>query len=111
MRRGLLLLVLSVLAGLGLVGCGGSSSERHVSRTDYGSDWPLTVDEGTLGCWGPSAVTFTTGDGTTYALNGTALGWADEKGWSRDKQGEIWDPSKGDIGALIEDGLALCQSK
>jgi hypothetical protein len=110
MKTGLLLIMVVLFAAFGVIGCGGSSSQKHISRADYGSDWPLTVDSGTLDCWGPGAVTFTTEDGTTYALNGTALGWADENGWSRDKQGEIWNPNKGDIGALIDDGLALCGS-
>lgn len=41
----------------------------------FGSDWPFTVDSGTVACQGPlSAVTFTTPDGRTYALNGRAMG-------------------------------------
>jgi hypothetical protein len=110
MRTVLIFIVVVLLTTFGLVGCGGSSSQKHISRADYGSDWPFTVDSGTLGCWGPSAVTFVTEDGTTYALNGVALGWAEKNGWEINKEDEIWDPNKGDIGALIDDGLALCGS-
>jgi Protein of unknown function (DUF2511) len=87
-----------------------------VSRTDYGNDWPLTVESGTLRCDPPSAVTFTTENGTTYWINGTAASMADGNGWLDVEP--IWaddpDPTyegldlKINIGPLIDDGLTLC---
>ncbi|WP_419861751.1 DUF2511 domain-containing protein [Candidatus Palauibacter sp.] len=49
-----------------------SSSERTISRSDFGDEWPFTVESGLLRCSPPSVVTFTSG-GTTYAVNGTAM--------------------------------------
>ncbi|WP_420463116.1 DUF2511 domain-containing protein [Candidatus Palauibacter sp.] len=49
--------------------------ERMISRSDLGEEWPFTVDSGTVACPGPgSAVTFTTPNGQTYAVNGRAIG-------------------------------------
>ncbi|MDM2419343.1 DUF2511 domain-containing protein [Mycobacteroides abscessus] len=68
--------------------------------------WPLTVPEGVLRCRN-MAVTFTTLDGTTYAVNGTA----------RTKYPglePIWKPhpevsgARMDIGPLLNKGLTLC---
>jgi hypothetical protein len=106
-----------LVAVAGLTACGGStpsstaSNERGVGRADYGNDWPLTVDSGTLRCEAPGAVTFTS-DGTTYWVNGTAGNQAETRGWADIHA--IWadDPSdpglKIYIGTLIDDGLALC---
>jgi hypothetical protein len=114
------LVVIVLGSSLSLAACGGSGSgsgtaanERAVSRSDYGSRWPLTVDSGTLRCDQPGSVTFSSG-GTTYWVNGTAGGVATDNGW-QDIQ-SIWadDPSAGmdgikiGIGPLIDDGLALC---
>ena len=109
---------LVALAALNLSACGASPSgtapnERIVSREDYGSAWPLTVESGTLRCEGAGAVTFTSDDdGTTYWINGLAGGSAEDRGWEEVRA--IWadDPTtpglKIYIGSLIDDGLALC---
>ena len=86
---------------------GGGDDQGHVTRATFDGTWPLTVDSGTLRCEGAGAVTFTTEDGTTYAVNGLALGmhtypdidaiWADAP-----------DTPKVFIGDLIQAGLALC---
>jgi hypothetical protein len=107
------------LAACGEAGSSGNSdsqtasNERAISRTDYGDDWPLTVESGTLRCDEPGAVTFTSDDnGTTYWVNGTAGDMADSNGWQDIRP--IWadDPAnpglKISIGPLIDDGLALC---
>ena len=55
--------------------------ERRIMRTDYGSQWPFTVDEGVLSCVSLGrvantdlqAVYFRVGN-TTYAVNGAAKG-------------------------------------
>jgi hypothetical protein len=50
----------------------------YITRAEYGDDWPFTVAAGTLSCrpigggQGPLLVTFDTGDGIPYALNGPA---------------------------------------
>jgi hypothetical protein len=88
------------------------TSGLSVSREEFGGDWPLTVDEGTLNCEGAAevgAVTFTAPNGVTYAVNGLAIGqdrwpeidaiWADNP----DIPG-----TKKNIGPLIDRGLELC---
>ncbi|MEX2645451.1 MAG: DUF2511 domain-containing protein [Gaiellaceae bacterium] len=86
------------------------SNERHVTAVEFGTNWPLTVSEGTLRCSGPGAVTFESG-GTVYAVNGTAEGLdmgADiEPIWAYETDPLAGGPKK-NIGALIEAGLALC---
>jgi hypothetical protein len=78
-----------------------------VSRADYGTDWPLTVESGVLAC-DSDAATIEVG-GTTYALNGTARTF--RAGVDIDP---IWaanpdvDGLKIDIGPLIDDALKLC---
>jgi hypothetical protein len=110
---------IALLATLTVAGCGESSSdtsgasstEGHVSRADYGKDWPLTVESGTLHCEDPGAVTFTADNGTTYWVNGTAGNQAKTRGWADIRS--IWadDPAyaglKINIGPLIDDGLKL----
>jgi hypothetical protein len=84
-----------------------ASSPAEVSAADLGSDWPLTVDRGTLGCEGGGAVTFTTEVGTTYAVNGLALSstsYPDVEAIWADAPGGL----KKDITPLIQRGLALC---
>jgi Protein of unknown function (DUF2511) len=114
---------LGVLAGIAAVGCSDSSdgselgdNERAVQSAAYGSDWPLTVSGGVLRCEEPSLVTFTTDNGTTYAVNGSARGFSEDRGWVDDIS-PIWrdDPAfsglKISIGPLIDDGLALCEGQ
>jgi len=109
-------LLANALLAAALVACSGSggcppdvgvdATCEEIARADFGSDWPLTVAEGTLACEGAGAVTFTA-EGTTYAVNGLAAGmdrWADID--------PIWAPAPGglkkNIGPLIDRGLALC---
>ena len=82
-----------------------ASNERHISASDYGDRWPLTVEDGILRCEGARAVVFIAG-GRAYGVNGTALtmGYPEiDPIWA---VGE-YAPRK-DIGPLIGDGLALC---
>lgn len=81
--------------------------ELHVTGTAWtDGPWPLTVPEGFLRCRN-MAVTFTTPDGTTYAVNGTAR--AKYPGLE-----PIWKPhsevsgARMDIGPLLNKGLTLC---
>jgi hypothetical protein len=93
-----------------LTGCGGSESHGSVSKADMGSDWPLTVDSGTLHC-DALAVTFEAPDGTEYALNGVARDQTDlpdiEPIWAPDP--ESGGGLKKSIGPLIDRGLELCK--
>jgi hypothetical protein len=88
-------------------------SSRVASSKDYGASWPFTIRSGTLRCQGPGSVTIETDD-KTYAVNGVASGYAADKGWA--DVNDIWANGpdvagfgmKKDLGAVIEDGLALC---
>lgn len=99
-----------------LAGCSSESSSENasaqVSRSEMGDEWPLTVDAGELRCQGSGgvgAVTFTTADGKTYAVNGIA------KQNGVPAIDPIWakDPSipgtKKNIGPLLDRGRALCK--
>ncbi len=91
-----------------LAGCGAGGG-KSVSASDFGGDWPLLVDEGTLDCDG-GAVTFESEDGTTYAVNGTAMTVKPEL----PDIGEIWadDPDTSGLKKsmiLIDEGLEICQ--
>ena len=101
-----LILLVVVLAACGSCGEGGGGTGEEVSRADFGKDWPLTVESGTLKCEGGWAVTSTT-NGTTYAVNGLASGMNQcpeiDPIWADAPQG-----LKKDIGPLIDRGLELC---
>lgn len=73
-------LVVSCL--LMLVGCAMNEPAPKgtpVSRAAMGDKWPLTVEDGYIVCGSPG-ITFVHGD-TTYAINGTAMMHATERGW------------------------------
>ncbi|WP_308495316.1 DUF2511 domain-containing protein [Microbacterium jiangjiandongii] len=89
-------------------------SGRFLCDADFGADWPLTVPDGIVYCevgFGPPyPITFEAPDGTTYAVNGTAMDvtdlpkidqiWADNPGISG---------SKINIEPIISAGLGLCE--
>lgn len=86
-----------------------ASNEQKMSRADLGDDWPLTVESGIVRCEGAGEIYFDAANGTTYAVNGLALG--------RDtapKIDPIWanNPdikgTKINIGPIIDQGLELC---
>lgn len=84
----------------------------YVSRATYGDDWPFSVPSGTLSCYpsgnndGRLLVTFGTGDGIEYALNGQARSF----GFPELDETILptW-PDASMLGDLIEQGLALCE--
>jgi hypothetical protein len=103
--------------------CFGAS--REISKKEFGKDWPLTVDSGTLHCKGSGgvgAVTFVHRN-VRYAVNGTARSWKFGKDidsiWLPGERISVIDPKtkerfnigppKKDIGPLIKAGLKLCQ--
>jgi hypothetical protein len=107
MRLGLLVGAAALFV---LAGCG-SSEGVEVSRSDFGSSWPLTVDSGTLRCEGQkgAGAVVINADGTDYAVNGTAKGqgYADiDPVWADDPE---LAGLKISIGPLIDRGLSLCK--
>jgi hypothetical protein len=89
-------------------------SRQFLCDVDFGADWPLTVPDGFVYCevgfGGPLyPVTFEAPDGTTYAVNGTAMDVTDLP-----KIDEIWadnpavNGSKISIEPIVSAGLALC---
>ena len=94
-----------------------SSGDLGVVRDDdYGEDWPFTVGSVTVGCRLESAsenedaVVMEAG-GDTYALNDSAIAWAEEQGWLRLEGADILEdgaPSEGVLSSLIAEGSKLC---
>ena len=89
-------------------------SGRFLCDIDFGADWPLTVPDGIVYCevgFGPPyPITFEAPDGTTYAVNGTAMDITDLP-----KIDQIWadnpviSGSKINIEPIISAGLDLCE--
>lgn len=107
--------ILFIIATISLSSCGDHNNsqnqnddsnhhQKNISKTDYGADWPFSIDGGVLKC-DRSAVLFLA-NGKRYAVNGTAKNWAKSEGYD-DEIEEIWIPGK-DIGRIISDGLNLC---
>ena len=84
-----------------------------ITKAEYGEDWPYTVDSGFLYCDPPGSNVVLKADGTVYALNGRAMGNAAEKGYLdaresitlKDENGYF---TVGNVGKIIERGLAMC---
>lgn len=100
--------------------------QKFVSRSMFGSKWPLTIDKGTLKCLDYGGVVFITEDGSIYGVNGIAKSYGKTAGYS-DLE-DIWADdletkkslmeagvsekdasSKISIGPLIDEGLKLCE--
>ena len=83
-----------------------------VRHEDFGEEWPLTVEAGTIRCEPPSIVTFSASDGRIFGVNGMGMA-------HHSQIDPIWadDPSptgraaklKKSIGPLISLGLFLCK--
>jgi hypothetical protein len=107
---------ISVALLLGLLGACGDPGERGVvSRSDFGADWPFTVESGRLACEG-RAITFKTGP-YTYALNDAAESQLGTRGWLKSETIEARKPVQAVVGGkrsdtgferVIERGLKLC---
>lgn len=65
------LLALGILAGCSAPAA--SPPTLHVTRQEYGSEWPLKVDEGDVGCDLSQRLYFLTPNGTRYGLNGLEM--------------------------------------
>jgi hypothetical protein len=113
----IILLTASVVLG-GVTACTGSPSGRSrdvtVTASDYGSEWPFTVDSVTLRC-GDAALTHVVVEarGVTYALNGSARGSAQVKdgSWRDSRAVQKQDPFVAVPGDLIQRGLRLCEEQ
>lgn len=90
-------------------------AERAIRQSNYGADWPLTVNSATLHCEvvrQTRRAVWVEVRGEKYGVNGTARGWLGETRW---KLHDIWrDDSdfpgnKVSVDPLIQDGLALCR--
>lgn len=100
-------MALAILGAL-LAACGGSACEegftcKEVKASDYPGTWPLQVASGTLACKPVEIVTFTTEDGTVYAVNNSAV----MTNLYADIAPVLILPT-GDPGPLRTDGLKLC---
>jgi hypothetical protein len=89
-----------------------SPNETKISKQEFGSDWPFTVDEGILACKGSRGVAEVvfTANGLSYAVNGTAKGAKKYRPVE-----EVWaeNPSlpgtKKNLSSIIDRGLKLCR--
>ena len=112
----LLVLLVGVMAA-----CGGDPRDpnlhgKNISKSDYGVDWPLTVEEARLWCKGKDSVGIVwvhTG-GIAYPLNGTAKGGLGTKyfasrGFKTQAISRIWRGNGISQFDLIGEGLALCR--
>jgi hypothetical protein len=100
-----------------------SKNKEYISKDEYGTDWPFLVDEGILECRSWKKVVFTTFNGKTYAVNGSAMGTKEyidiHEIWKKDYESEnakyflkINRPDMVgyiNIGPIINRGLELCQ--
>lgn len=103
-----------------------SANNAKISATDFGDDWPFTVNEGTLHCQN-GAVGFNA-EGVMYALNGLATSaglspvepvWKfnmkiiEEMAKALDltiEEAKAQAPIRMDIGTVLSAGLKLCES-
>ncbi len=89
------------------------AKRRKITASQYGSEWPLTVDSAKL-CCRHNAV-WVEVRGKKYGINGTSKSLLEKRGHQCSDIQEIWkdhpevDGLKVNIGRLIQDGLALCQ--
>jgi hypothetical protein len=109
--------VLGVLLALGATGCGSASApaQRYISSDELGDAWPLTVSNGTLGCQGAGAVSFTTDEGIVYAVNAPGAAWSrtNNLGWNDIDtiQGDdVVAGGKMKLGPLTAAGVRLCET-
>lgn len=92
---------------------GSDGGGKKVTSAEFGPDWPLTVDSGTLMCDGSGGVgdAYIVVNGENYALNGLAKGSGNYKDirpiWADDKA--LGQGLKKDIGPLIDAALELCK--
>lgn len=105
-----LLLLACGMAGSSAISQVGKGEE--ITRSQFGADWPFTVEKGKVHCY-QGRVTFES-NGTIYAINGLAMTEARHgNGWK--DVAPIWLPNpkipgtKIGIGDIIKKGQSLCK--
>jgi hypothetical protein len=85
----------------------GASNEVEITRAEFGTTWPFTVESGILSCEEGGAVVFTA-EGVSYGLNAsaTALGY--------ESINPIWADAPGPTGKVsitpvMSRGIRLCE--
>ncbi|PHP52634.1 superoxide dismutase [Actinomyces ruminis] len=82
-----------------------TSNPAEVHAEDFGHSWNLNVDSGVVGCEfdedGDPALTFTSPDGTVYALNAVE---------ANDGLPEIGDIAGGSVGYLRTFAFTVCEA-
>jgi len=105
---------LVVIFTLILFGCGGNVKTKKITKADYGSDWPVSVEEGTVKCIDGTYVVFEA-LGKVYAVNDSAKNESimREHGWSNIDDIRLDDPAapetKVNITPILSTGLILCK--
>lgn len=103
LARGLLATLLLVSS---LVACTASLSWTPISASPFGSNWPLTIEEGEVSCTPELEVLFRTG-GVVYGVNAAAVmgGYAEIAPiWMREQDGQ----HRVDLTPILVAGLATC---
>lgn len=96
-----------------LFGCGNVKTKK-ISKADYGTDWPVSVEEGTVKCIEGTYVVFEA-LGKVYAVNDSAKDESimREHGWSDIEDIRLDDPAAPDtkvnITPILSTGLILCK--
>lgn len=87
--------------------------EVRMTREEYGSEWPLTVDEADVSCRDDAV--YLSANGVLYAVDGIALKRRTKTGAKDFRSSGLWapDPSldgfKKSLGPVIDKGLSLCR--
>ena len=109
-----LMAVMGLVVVLGAGACGGDST-MVMSADELGEGWPLTVDEVRVRCE-PAFAVVARAEGIDYAVNGAAMGQAEEWAWVDIAVLTLPDPELGAMGVsmsvapIIDVGLGLCDA-
>ena len=81
----------------------------EVTADQFGDNWPLNVDKGTLHCEAPTRIVFTAPDGQKYGVNGSASNdYITIMEITKDTEnGGV--KFKMDTSILIDEGMKLCE--
>lgn len=114
-----------LLLAIGIASCSSKQSFKEISKSEFGDQWPFTVEKGILECIpqkkvdglpenSMNAIIFTVG-ATQYAVNGAATAKAGENGYQeiieimRDDE-SIGGGAKMSIQPIIDEGLKICNN-
>src|SRR5690606_34597274 len=80
---------------------------KLLTISEYGDKYPFKIDSLTLMCKnGGRVVLWQKGTSNIWAVNGTALQIAPQKGWKSVKDEDIWNEKP--LGFVVNEGLELC---